>query len=57
VEQIDKIVKATRFEGWQNSNSEPRKIQQALLLTLAQFGLGKDTELFNKVYDYIKEHY
>jgi type I restriction enzyme R subunit len=57
VEQIDKIVKATRFAGWQDSNSGPREIQKALLLTLAQFGLGKDTELFNKAYGYIKEHY
>lgn len=57
VEQIDKIVKATRFDGWQNSNSGPREIQKALLLTLAQFGLGKDKELFNKAYAYIEEHY
>jgi len=57
VEQIDKIVKATRFEGWQNSNSGPREIQKALLVTLAQFGLGKDKELFAKAYGYIEEHY
>ena len=57
VEQIDKIVKATRFDGWQNSNSGPREIQKALLLTLAQFGLGKDKELFAKAYAYIEEHY
>ena len=57
VEQIDKIVKATRFKGWQNSNSGPREIQKALLLTLAQFGLGKDKELFSKAYGYIEEHY
>ena len=57
VTQIDKIVKATRFEGWQNSNSGPREIQKALLLILAQFGLGKDKELFAKAYGYIEEHY
>jgi type I restriction enzyme R subunit len=57
VEQIDKIVKATRFKGWQNSNSGPREIQKALLLTLAQFGLGRDKELFIKAYGYIEEHY
>lgn len=57
VEQIDKIVKATRFDGWQSSNSGPREIQKALLLTLAQFGLGKDKELFQKAYGYIEEHY
>ncbi len=57
VEQIDKIVKAKRFKGWQSSNSGPREIQKALLLTLAQFGLGKDKELFAKAYGYIEEHY
>ncbi|MZI94840.1 HsdR family type I site-specific deoxyribonuclease [Vibrio sp. CAIM 722] len=57
VEQIDKIVRTTRFEGWQSSNSGPREIQKALLLTLAQFGLGKDKELFAKAYGYIEEHY
>tara|TARA_R110001583_G_scaffold10719_2_gene49377 strand:- start:3547 stop:6609 length:3063 start_codon:yes stop_codon:yes gene_type:complete len=57
VEQIDKIVKATRFDGWQNSNSGPREIQKALLVTLAQFGLGKDKELFSKAYAYIEGHY
>lgn len=57
VEQIDKIVKAKRFDGWQNSNSGPREIQKALLVTLAQFGLGKDKELFSKAYGYIEEHY
>jgi len=57
VEQIDKIVKSTRFDGWQNSNSGPREIQKALLLTLNQFGLGKDKELFDKAYAYIEEHY
>ncbi|SGZ08082.1 Putative type I site-specific restriction-modification system, R (Restriction) subunit [Moritella viscosa] len=57
VEQIDKIVKVKRFKGWQGSNSGPREIQKALLLTLAQFGLGKDRELFAKAYSYIEEHY
>lgn len=57
VEQIDKMVKATRFEGWQNSNSGPRQIQKALVVTLAQFGLGRDKELFKKSYAYIEEHY
>jgi len=28
-----------------------------LMLTLVQFGLGKDKELFNKAYEYIKGHY
>ncbi|MCU7931379.1 MAG: HsdR family type I site-specific deoxyribonuclease [Candidatus Thiodiazotropha sp. (ex Codakia rugifera)] len=57
VKQIDKIVKATRFDGWQNTQKGPREIQRALVVTLAQFGLGKDKELFDKAYAYIEEHY
>jgi len=57
VDQIDKIVKTTRFDGWQKSKSGPREIQKALMLTLSQFGLGRDKELFNKAYSYIEEHY
>jgi len=54
---MDKMVRATRFDGWQSSNSGPREIQKALLVTLAQFRLGKDKELFAKAYDYIQTHY
>lgn len=57
VEQIDAIVKVTRFEGWQSTVSGPREVQKALIITLNKFGLGKDTELFNKAYSYIEEHY
>lgn len=57
VEQIDKIVKATRFDGWQNTQKGQREIQKALVVTLAQFALGKDKELFKKAYSYIEEHY
>jgi type I restriction enzyme R subunit len=57
VEQIDKIVNVKRFDGWQHSNSGPREIQKALLITLAQFGLGKDKALFDKAYAYIEGHY
>lgn len=57
VEQIDEIVKVTRFDGWQTSVSGPREVQKALIITLNKFGLGKDKELFEKAYGYIKEHY
>ena len=44
---------------WQAAHivTGPREIQKALLVTLAQFGLGKDKELFDKAYGYIEEHY
>ena len=57
VEAIDDIVIATRFDGWQASESGPRLVQRALMVTLAKFGLGKDKELFDKAYAYIEKHY
>lgn len=57
VEDIDKIVKATRFDGWQNTAGGQREIQRVLRETLFKYKLHKEQELFNKAYDYIKEHY
>jgi len=31
--------------------------KKALLFTLAQFGLGRNKDLFDKAYSYIEEHY
>jgi type I restriction enzyme, R subunit len=57
VEDIDEVVKVTRFEGWQWTNSGEREIQKALRKTLLKYRLHKDQELFDKAYHYIREHY
>jgi type I restriction enzyme R subunit len=57
VDDIDKIVKATRFPGWQNTKAGDREMRQVLRKTLLKYQLHKDTELFNKAYNYISEHY
>jgi type I restriction enzyme, R subunit len=57
VEDIDKIVKATRFEGWQNTHAGQKGIQKVLRQTLFKYKLHKEHELFDKAYGYIKEHY
>jgi type I restriction enzyme, R subunit len=57
VDDIDKIVKATRFPGWQNTTSGDREMKQVLRKTLLKYQLHKDTELFEKGYAYISEHY
>lgn len=57
VDDIDKIVKATRFQGWQNTTSGDRVMKQVLRKTLLKYQLHKDAELFAKAYAYINEHY
>ncbi len=57
VEDIDKIVKATRFDGWQNTHAGQKEIQKALRQTLFKYKLHKEQELFEKAYAYIREHY
>ena len=57
VEDIDKIVKATRFDGWQNNHGGQREIQKVLRQTLFKYKLHKEQELFDKAYGYIREHY
>jgi type I restriction enzyme R subunit len=57
VEDIDDVVKVTRFEGWQWTVSGEREIQKALRKTLLKYQLHKEQELFDKAYKYIREHY
>ena len=57
VEDIDKIVRATRFDGWQNTHAGQKEIQKVLRQTLFKYKLHKEQELFEKAYGYIREHY
>ena len=57
VDDIDKIVKATRFPGWKNTTAGDREMKQVLRKTLLKYQLHKDAELFQKAYGYISEHY
>lgn len=57
VNDIDEIVRIVRFEGWQSSIAGEREVQKALRKTLLKYQLHKDSELFHKAYEYIKEYY
>jgi len=57
VEDIDKIVIVTRFDGWQNTHAGQKEIQKVLRQTLFKYKLHKEQELFEKAYGYIREHY
>ena len=57
VDDIDQIVKLTRFPGWQNTSAGDREMRQVLRKTLLKYQLHKDSDLFEKAYKYINEHY
>jgi type I restriction enzyme R subunit len=57
VADIDQIVRATRFEGWQSTSKGDREIQKVLRQTLHKYQLHRDKELFEKAYAYIRQHY
>ncbi|MEI6520468.1 MAG: HsdR family type I site-specific deoxyribonuclease [bacterium] len=57
VNDIDEIVRLVRFDGWQETITGVREVQQSLRKTLLKYKLHKDVELFTKSYEYIKEYY
>jgi type I restriction enzyme R subunit len=57
VNDIDSVVKYTRFDGWQWTTTGEREIQKALRQTLLKYKLHKEQELFDRAYEYIREHY
>lgn len=57
VSDIDDIVKKIRFEGWQFTIAGERQIKQEITRVLLKQKLHKEKELFEKAYEYIKEHY
>ncbi len=57
VENIDNIVQVTRFDGWQNTHVGQREIQKVLRQALHKCRLHKDEKLFEKAFNYIREHY
>lgn len=57
VDDIDEIVRAVRFEGWQATHAGEREVKKALRQTLFKYRLHQDMELFERAYQYIREYY
>lgn len=57
VADIDEIVRIVRFPGWQTTNAGERTVKIALRQTLAKYQLHKDSDLFERAYQYIAEYY
>ena len=57
VDDIDEIVRAVRFDGWQATHAGEREVKKALRQTLFKYKLHQDAELFGRAYGYIREYY
>ena len=57
VDDIDEIVRAVRFDGWQATHAGEREVKKALRRTLFKYKLHQDAELFDRAYGYIREYY
>lgn len=57
VDDLDEIVRAVRFDGWQSTHAGEREIKKALRHTLFRYKLHQDADLFDRAYGYIREYY
>lgn len=57
VNDIDSIVRAVRYPGWQQTTGGEREVQKALRRTLLKYKLHREQELFDRAYGYIKQYY
>ena len=57
IDEIDEIITKERYDGWQNTSHGTKLIQQKLYRILFDHKLSDDEELFEKAYNYIREHY
>lgn len=57
VADIDKVVRAVRFEGWQQTHGGDKEVRQALRKTLYVKYKIRDNDVFEKAYGYVAEYY
>ncbi|MFV2096027.1 hypothetical protein ACFHW1_11130 [Micromonospora sp. LOL_014] len=57
VNEVDEVVRAVRFSGWQDTYEGDRLVQQALRKTLYIKFKIRDNDVFIRALDYIREYY
>jgi type I restriction enzyme, R subunit len=57
VADIDEVVRAVRFDGWQATAAGDREVQQVLRRTLYVKYKLRDPEVFARAHEYIREYY
>ncbi|MFH8441449.1 type I restriction endonuclease subunit R [Streptomyces sp. NPDC018026] len=57
VDEVDSVVRAVRFDGWQDTSEGDRLVQQALRKVLYIKFKIRDQDVFGKALGYIREYY
>ncbi|WP_200215487.1 type I restriction endonuclease subunit R [Micromonospora coerulea] len=57
VNEVDEVVRAVRFTGWQNTRDGDRLVQQSLRKTLYIKFKIRDSDVFERALGYIREYY
>ncbi|MEU9653186.1 type I restriction endonuclease subunit R [Streptomyces sp. NPDC048110] len=57
VDEVDSVVRAVRFDGWQDTSEGDRLVQQALRKALYIKFKIRDQDVFGKALGYIREYY
>lgn len=57
VNEIDSVVRAIRFSGWQDTREGDREVRQALRKILYVKFQIRDEDIYSKAYAYIREYY
>lgn len=57
VADIDKVVRAVRFDGWQSTAAGDREVQQALRKTLYVKYKLRDPDVFDRALSYVRQYY
>jgi type I restriction enzyme R subunit len=57
VGDIDEVVLAIRFDGWQNTREGDRDVRRVLRQTLWIKYKMRDQEVYDRAYEYIREYY
>jgi type I restriction enzyme R subunit len=57
VNEVDEVVRAVRFTGWQNTRDGDRLVQRALRKTLYIKFKIRDNDVFERALGYIREYY
>lgn len=57
VNRVDEVVRAVRFQGWQETHGGDREVRRALRQTLYNQFQIRDNDVFEKALGYVREYY
>ena len=57
VERIDAIVGEVAYTGWTSSDSGDKSVRRELRAVLRNYSLPVKGELFDRIYQYVRENY